>query len=379
MIDATDTGTAATATRFDTDTRTHRDLDRQGSTLRRTLEQLQATELPDAVLSAPRFVFTGCGSSYYAGLSAATLLSTLSDRTAIGVPSSELWLLPDTYLSPGSVVVGVSRTGTTTEVVRALEIARERSLPTVALSLADTAPLLDLATAPIALRHVGEEGRVMTQSFSNLLLAGQWLAAAVSRADGDPRGGPYPAGFTALVDAVDRLLPDLEAVAARIAARQHGHYVLLGSGPTSAVCAEGVLKLQEMTQLPSESVAALEYRHGPIAGLSARTALILASTPATAPYDRILAADAVTLGHRPIVLAPSGSGGFPAEAELVELPAELPDWLWPNLYLPFFQYLSWHRTMLLGKDPERVNNLDKTTSPVVDPHVVDLPPGPIRG
>ena len=361
-----------------TDTRTHRDLGRQSATMRETLALLRTLAPPRRVLEGRRFLFTGCGSSYYAALSAATLMTTVSGRPAAAAPSSEVWLLPDTYLDDDTVVVGVSRTGTTTEVVRVLEVAQARGLPTVALTLAAAAPLVDLADFTVSMKHVGEEGRVMTQSFSNLLLAGQWLCARVAQWTDRPSGVEYLDGFGDLVDLLDELLPTLEQWGADLAARESGHYVLLGSGPASAVCSEGVLKLQEMTQIPSEAFAALEYRHGPIAALGAGSALLLASCPATVPFDRILAGDALTLGYRPIVLTPaSAAAAFPDGAEVLALPGALPDWLWPNVYLAFFQYLSWHRTISLGRDPERVRNLDKTTSPVVDPHVVDLPTGAI--
>ena len=361
-----------------TDTKTHRDLDRQSATMRQTLALLRTLEPPRSVLGGRRFLFTGCGSSYYAALSVATLMTTLSGVPAAAAPSSEVWLLPDTYLDDDTVVVGVSRTGTTTEVVRVLELAQTRGLPTVALTLAATAPLIELADFAVSMRHVGEEGRVMTQSFSNLLLAGQWLCAKVAQWTDHPRGVEYLDGFDSLVELLDQLLPRLEQWAAELAARKNEHYVLLGSGPAAAVCSEGVLKLQEMTQVPSEAFAALEYRHGPIAALGSASALILASCPATVPFDRILAQDALTLGYRPIVLSPeSGAAAFPDEAELLTVPGTLPDWLWPNVYLAFFQYLSWHRTISLGRDPERVRNLDKTATPVVDPHVVDLPAGDI--
>jgi len=92
-----------------------------------------------------------------------------------------------------------------------------------------------------------------------------------------------------------------------------------------------------------------------------------------------LAADAFTLGYPLILLTPLATADrFRAGAELIALPGKLPNWLWPDAYLAFFQYLSWHRTIFLGRDPQRVRNLDKTAEPVVDPHIVDLPPRPHR-
>lgn len=360
------------------DRRTYRDIGRQADTLAETAALLAGISLPAAVLEGRRFLFTGCGSSYYAGSSAATLLTTLSGRCAAAAPSSEVWLLPDTYLDADTVVVGVSRTGTTTEVVRVMELAREQGLSTVALTLAAEAPVLDLATVGVSMSHVGEEGRVMTQSFSNLLFAGQWLAASVAAHAGESDGKAYVEGQHALVEALHRLLPDLDRYARRVAERGNTHYALIGSGPNSAVCSEGVLKIEEMTQIPAESVSALEYRHGPIAALDATSQLVLASCPRTVAFDAILAADALELGYRALVLAPPTlRDRFADGTEFFGLDADLPNWLYANMILAFFQYLAYHRTVTLGRDPERVRNLDKTTTPVVDPHVVSLPAGRI--
>lgn len=351
------------------DRTTHRDILRQGQTLSATLDLLEQTPLPGA-LSQPRsYVFTGCGSSYYAAEGAARLLASFGDARATAAPASELWLVPELYLRDDSVVVGVSRTGTTTEVLRALEQARERGLPTGAISLGTDVPLYDLADFRLDLSHVGERGRVMTQSFSNLLLAGQWLAL---QAVGKP-AQPYARGLRAAADAVAALLPAFDERARAVAGRGHGQYVVLGSGPIAPLCAEIVLKIKEMTQLPSESYPALEYRHGPIAGLTGSSLVSYVSTPRSSAFDAIGVGDARLLGADALVAGPPAAlAGLPVATETIALPDDLPEWLYGNVALPFFQLLAYHRTVELGADPEAVRNLDKYTDPHIDPHVVGL-------
>lgn len=72
-------------------------------------------------------IFTGCGSTYYLSLAAAALFQELTGRPARAVPGGELLLNSDTVVGrignpPNkTLLVAISRSGTTTETVRAVE------------------------------------------------------------------------------------------------------------------------------------------------------------------------------------------------------------------------------------------------------------------
>lgn len=72
-------------------------------------------------------LFTGCGSTYYLSLAAAALFQEMTGRLARAVPGGELLLNPATAvgqvsdLSHKTLLVAVSRSGSTTETVRAVE------------------------------------------------------------------------------------------------------------------------------------------------------------------------------------------------------------------------------------------------------------------
>ncbi len=350
---------------------TREDILRQGRTLAGTLERI--VESRASLPSAGHVLFTGCGASFYAAQGAASLLAALTGTDATAAPSSEIWLIPELYLRPDTVVVALSRTGTTTEVVRVLELARARGLRSVAISLGTDVPIYELADDHVALTHVGEVGRVMTQSFANLLLAAQALAVRTAAQAGSVAGGAYESALPDVVAAIAALTDGFDTSAQACAAQRSGHYVFCGSGPAAAVCSQAVLMMQEMTQLPSESAGGLEYRHGPIAGLGAESLLCLVSSPRSTPFDVLLAQDALVLGHQPLVLAATASLPlFPDGCATIELPDGLPAWLYGNVALPFLQLLCYHRTVALGANPEAVRNLDRNTDPHVDPHVVSL-------
>src|SRR5215212_11015330 len=71
-------------------------------------------------------IFTGCGSPYYLALAAAATFQELTGRPARGIPASEIWLNPRAALPDGgrSLLVTLSRSGETTETLRAVETFR---------------------------------------------------------------------------------------------------------------------------------------------------------------------------------------------------------------------------------------------------------------
>ncbi len=354
------------------DSKSYADIFGQASTLTQTAEVVAGLEPPSfAVTPGRTFVFTGCGSSYYVGQSAAHFMRALGGPAASAVPSSEIWLLPDLWLREGVILVAISRTGTTAEVLRALECARERGVPTITISLADDVPMHDLSDFVLSLTHVREAGRVMLQSFTNMLLAAQWLALGVARAAGSSRALAYARGLPRVGEAVGALLPLFDEQARTFVQDGVGQYVFLGSGPFSGLCAEAVLKMQEMSQAPAESYAGLEYRHGPIASLTERSLVACMSCRHTIAFDALQAGDALFLGGRPLIVGPDEClRQAPAGVKTLALPDALPAWFYGNLALPFFQLLAYHQTVAQGANPDSVRNLDRTIDPHINPHVL---------
>src|SRR5512135_1469209 len=100
---------------------TYEEIKSQTRAWAQALELVSRTPLPQAE-DYGQVIFTGCGSTYYLSLAAAALYQELSGRTARAAPGGELWLNPQTFLSQEkTLLVAVSRSGTTTETLRAVE------------------------------------------------------------------------------------------------------------------------------------------------------------------------------------------------------------------------------------------------------------------
>ncbi|MFS8639883.1 MAG: SIS domain-containing protein [Symbiobacteriaceae bacterium] len=342
---------------------TAREIQAQTGTLRETLARLSASELPAWVEERDRTpVFVGCGTSHYLALYGAAVTQVLAQRPAVALTGSEAWLLADQTLRPwnGPFLVALSRSGATTEVVRAAAEARRRGIPVLGITTTAGSELAQLADASLVLDHVREQSVVMTQSFSNMLLALQWLAARIAGGGRNPAAASFLGRLPEVAEAVARLHDRLAAEARRVVgAGGHGQYVFLGSGAFYGVAREGMLKMKEMTQLPADAYVTLEFRHGPKAIVTPRTCVVVLSSRSTAAHDRDLAAEVAALGGKAVVLAEEGTVAPGGGVEVVALPPGYPEAQYASLYTPFLQWLAFVETERLGLDPDRPRHLSQ--------------------
>ena len=338
---------------------TYTDIRDQLSTWPATVAGIPEVGLPGDV----PWVLAGSGASFHAAAAAAALLRSLGARDATALPSSELWMEPADHVGPGTVVVGMSRTGTTTETVQAVRSAASLGATTVGITLTASTPLADATDHPLVLENVGERGRVMTRSFSNLLLAAAALAQQATRSTDL---------LTDMAKQAAARVPEMDAAARALAEPRTSAVVFLGSGPGAALARQAALQLTETSEMPTEAHHVLEYRHGPLARLDDRTLVVLLSTARSVAADRYVADDTALLGGRLVVCAPTTIlESFPDSAVRVSTGAGTDARVDALAALPFLQLLAWHQTAVLGKSSESVRNLDRTVDPHVNPH--DLP------
>jgi len=157
-------------------------------------------------------------------------------------------------LPPGrryDALLAISRSGTTTEVVRALAML-PKGVTTHAIVGVEGAPVAKSTRHSIALGFADEASVVQTRFATTalvLLLAGLGLETE-----------------EAAVQAERALADGLPA-----GVETAGSFVFLGRGWTVGLANEAALKLREAALVPAESYPALEYRHGPIALASEQT------------------------------------------------------------------------------------------------------------
>ncbi|GAB3447548.1 SIS domain-containing protein [Actinophytocola sediminis] len=157
-------------------------------------------------------------------------------------------------------VLAITRTGTTTEVVRALAEIGGRT-PTTVITAEPTSDVIGLAKDAVILDFANERSIVQTRFATSTL--------ALLRAH---LGQDVEALAAAAEVALTEPLP-----ANALDARQ---YTFLGTGWTVGLANEAALKLRESTQSWSESYPGMEYRHGPNCAADERTLAWIFGPPA---------------------------------------------------------------------------------------------------
>ena len=181
----------------------------------------------------------GCGTSHHI----ARAYAALREERDLGTTDAAIASGLSPHRSYGRVVA-ISRSGTTTEVLRTLEGLRGR-VATVAVTAVPGSPVASSADDAVVLDFANEQSVVQTR-FATTALA--LLRAHV----GDRLEAAIAGGEAALTSALP--VPPAEF-------RQ---FVFLGQGWTVGIANEAALKLREAAAAWTEAYPAMEYRHGPI-------------------------------------------------------------------------------------------------------------------
>jgi glucosamine--fructose-6-phosphate aminotransferase (isomerizing) len=305
-------------------------------------------------LAGKQIIFIGCGSTHYLAQSASACLSHVTGISSCALPSSEVWLYPESIQPEKSALIAVSRSGTTTETLLATRKFREAGGgPIVAITCYPESGLAKAADFVLEAVPGQERSIAQTRSFTSMLLLCQALIAAfMGKATESTRLGALP-------DALERLTQRMGEIPARVGRDLSIHQmVFLGGGPLFGLASEAMLKTMEMSLTDASAFHPREFRHGPMSLTGGETLVIGLLSDRGARCETDVLADLQGLGARTLVVAEDASrlGGLKPDY-LIELRSGLEDWERLPLFLPPLQHLAFHRAVAKGLDPDRPRNL----------------------
>jgi glutamine---fructose-6-phosphate transaminase (isomerizing) len=338
---------------------TYREIKSQPEAWAQALDVTRALALPDAA-AYEQVIFTGCGSTYYLSLAAAALYQELTGCAARAVPASELLLNPQSSVgrignpSDGKqdisplhgkmLLVAISRSGTTTETVRAVEkFKQEKRGGVVVISCYDEA-LSRLADVNIVIDKGQEESMAQTRSFASMYVAASTFCARMARRD------DLLAVMSKLTELGNWLMSNYEAYAKELGENlDFDRFYFLGSGIRYGLACEVNLKMKEMTLTHSEPFHFLEFRHGPMSMVNENAVVVGMLSDANRVHEAKVLAEMKMLGATVVALGE-------ADAD-VEFDSGIPESVRGVLYLPVLQLMAFHRSVAKGLNPDRPNNL----------------------
>ena len=308
---------------------------------------------------AVQYVFLAArGTSDHAGVYAQYVWGSLNQLPVALAAPSLFTRYGDWPRLEQALVVGISQSGQSPDVVEVIAEGRRQGAPTLAITNNPASPLAAAAEFTLDIQAGPENAVAATKTYTAELLAIAQLAAAMS-----PAPERRQAELALVPDAVQSALA-AEAAIQRVAEAHAADQqcVILGRGYNYSTALEWALKLKEMAYLLADPYAAPDFMHGPIA-LIHPDYPVLAVAPGGAVLDDLLPLLRrlrEELGARLLVMSDRDEA-LSIGQQGIRLPAGVPEWLTPLVAIVPAQLYAYHLTRARGYDTEAPRTIHKVT------------------
>ena len=335
-----------------------RDILDQPRALAATHRGLEATPALEGVARAlrdgelRRVVLTGMGSSHL-GLVPLHLRLVEAGLAPLSVEASELVHYQHGLLGAGTLLVLVSQSGRSAEIVRLLEAVRGRGMVTIGLTNTADSPLAREATTAV-LTHAGEEATVSCKTYLAAQMALAWLGEVLAGGDRDAARATLAQTEAAAAAYLVAWRSHVEWLAGELRGVRAVYYTGRGSS-LAAACSAGLIT-KESTHRPSEGMSSAAFRHGPMDMLDADVfVLAFGGAARTRALNEALVADVRAAGARAFLAAED------APEPALRL-AAVPDLARPVLELLPVEMITLALAALDGREAGRFERATKVTA-----------------
>ncbi len=324
-------------------------------------------DLPADIAKLQRLTICGCGTAYYAGLTAKYWFERFA-RLPVDVEIASEFRYRDPALEAGGLTLFVSQSGETADTLASLRLAKEQGQSVLSVVNVETSTMAR-ESGVVAPTLAGPEiGVASTKAFTCQLAVLACLSLAFARARGTLAEDSEAKAVSELMTIPGLIAQALkcESVAEKVAREiaRVRDVLYLGRGTSYPLALEGALKLKEISYIHAEGYAAGELKHGPIALIDEQMPVIV-----IAPDDAVTGKtisnmqEVAARGGRVILI---GSARLVAElaseaAATIVMPEVAAEFS-PLVYAVPIQLLAYHVAIYMGKDADQPRNLAKSVT-----------------
>lgn len=332
----------------------------QPDVMRRLLEEERANimQVAEAIRAqAPRFIyFAARGSSDNAARYGQYLFGA-AHGLPVGLATPSLFTL---YRQPPrldeTLVLGVSQSGQSPDIVAVLEEGSRQGALTLAVTNDPTSRLAQVAQHTIRLLTGPEQSVAATKTYTASLMVLAMLSAAL--AEDEER----LAALDTLPDLLAQVLVSMPDIVRQVERyRAMDTCVVLSRGYNYATAFEIALKLKELTYVLAEPYSSADFQHGPLALVEGGFPVV-AVVPEGEVSQELAAMVKQLREEGAELLVISGQDEVLRLAHTpMPLPAGVPEWLSPLVAVVPGQLLALGLAVAKGFDPDRPRSLHKVT------------------
>lgn len=332
-----------------------------------SLQNLGFDRSPDEIFrSIERVMFIACGTSFYAGNVAQYLIEQISGLPVqIDIASEFRYRKP--IIPKNTLAITISQSGETADTLAAIRMAKEKGALTLSITNVPRSSIDREAHGHLYMNSGVEVGVASTKAFTSTLALVNLLALQIAKSRGTlkrEQEAEYVQDLLALPSQIEGVLAfDKYFSEAAKKLQDFKGFLYLGRGVSFPVALEGALKLKELAYMHAEGYAAGEMKHGPLALIDSRMAIVV-----VAPTDELIEKtisnlqEAKARGGKIISI---GTGENPSLKSMSEYYLSIPSTSWmasPLLSVVPLQLMAYHMADSLDYDVDQPRNLAKSVT-----------------
>ncbi|MDR2939454.1 MAG: SIS domain-containing protein [Clostridiales bacterium] len=234
-------------------------------------------------------IFLGCGSSYSLAKSCAQITMAGLGRVSLAIPAGEVLIHSGRFkdIYDNAVVVAITRSGETSEIIRAVEAIKNNNsnVKVVSMTCKVGTPIGSLSNVALEMPWAFDNSVCQTRTVSCLYFAWLYIIAELAN-DKD-----ILSGLESVIGDGEKYLAQWEDKLKEIALLPWDHVVVLGDAEIGGICEEGSLAFKEICQLPSNYHHVLDLRHGPMVLIGKDTLVIMPLSSGSIELQKALLED----------------------------------------------------------------------------------------
>lgn len=258
----------------------------------------------------------------------------------------------------GALVVGISQSGESPDLVAVLAEGRKQGRPTLAITNEPVSPLAEQADMVINIGAGDELAVAATKTYTAQLLAVAMLSVALGPEHNQDEMANLPSYAEAVLGSEDVI----SSVAADFADMRA--CAVLGRGYNHSTAYEWALKLQEVTYALAHPYSTADFRHGPIAVVEPGFPILAIAPDGPLFPDMVELLTEVAGRHARTVAISNRQEALEAARYGIPLPEAMPEWLSPMISIIAAQLFTYHLGTVKGLDTDQPRGLTKVTKTI---------------
>lgn len=341
-----------------------------GVTNLQTLDQVDSAadwkKTQEIFKNIDRVFIVACGTSFYAGMVGKYLIEQLA-KVPVEIDIASEFRYRNPVIPAKTLLITISQSGETADTLAAIRMAKELGATTMSICNVRNSTIDREAHGHLYMNSGPEIGVASTKAFTSTMAVLDCVAIAIGRT----RGVISEADEKSLVKSLLGVPSKMESVLAfdkyfSEAANElklYRGFLYMGRGTSYPIAMEGALKLKELAYMHAEGYAAGEMKHGPLALIDERMAIVMVA-PTDHLYEKTISnlEEARARGGKVISI---GTGDNEKLRAISEYYLAMPEAHWTVasiLNVIPLQLMSYHLASNLGYDVDQPRNLAKSVT-----------------